>query len=457
MSESGMRRRHYLMFDFSHKKWHEEGRESEVSRTLPADGRKRGHKVAGPWTLRLSGEPVSARSSPTPEVGDDRETRNGKALHSLVLVDDDLPKLVDACKDDEWALTRVGIDLRIHGADYWDPATSTRQLFGNRSAAHRLMGLPPPKANRKKFGKVNVVIVDQGIDSDEVNKRGGKFAGGWQSPSSPVPGNTKGGHGSMLVRNVLSVAPGATIFDLPLISAAIADVPTSSAVATFLSDAHAAFEELFASIRQLRDEQKEDDHQWKQPWVILNAWAVFNNGNEHKEASREALNYASNPTHPLNESVGKLAVEHDVVFAAGNCGQFCPSSRCGAYNVGPGHSILGANSLPDVLTVGAVRTDGLWLGYSSQGPGALQGSVPEADEKPDVCAPSQFSEDDDENTGNTGTSTASALVAGFVARYRADHGNAFTPRQLRQEIRKMAAKVEESDPAQYGRGIVHWQ
>src|SRR5205823_643362 len=118
------------------------------------------------------------------------------------------------------------------------------------------------------------------------------------------------------------------------------------------------------------------------------------------------LNYSANREHPLNIIVGQAASEHDVVFAAGNCGQFGPMARCGVHDVGPGHSILGANSHPDVLTVGAVRTDGLWLGYSSQGPGALY------PDKPDLCAASQFSDNEDAYAGNTGTSAACALAAG---------------------------------------------
>jgi hypothetical protein len=388
----------------------------------------------------------------------DLEPQGRKELHSLLLVEDDLHQITHACEDPDQALAQIGIDLRIRGTDYWDPSTSTRPLFGNRSAAHHLMGLPHPQTQSEKFSEVNVVIVDQGIDRGVVDACGGAFAGGWKSKTSPAPGNTKGGHGSMLVRNVLSVAPGATIFDLPLIPAAISGVPTGSVVAAFLCDAHAAFEELLASIERLR---VDGDRRWKRPWVILNAWAVFNNGNEHRKGSfGEAFNYTTNPLHPLNEIVGRVAAEHDVVFAAGNCGQFCPSSRCGAYNVGPGHSILGANSHPDVLTVGAVRTDGLWLGYSSQGPGALEreeGVAAADDDKPDICAPSQFGEDDDESTSNTGTSAASALAAGFVARHRAIHGKKLSPRQLKLRVRNMALKIGESDPARCGQGIIHWE
>ena len=78
---------------------------------------------------------------------------------------------------------------------------------------------------------------------------------------------------------------------------------------------------------------------------------------------------AANPLHPINLLIDFIdARGHDIVFAAGNCGQFCPNPRCD-WDAGPGTTILGANSHPKVLTVGAVRTDGLWLGYSSQGPG----------------------------------------------------------------------------------------
>ena len=62
--------------------------------------------------------------------------------------------------------------------------------------------------------------------------------------------------------------------------------------------------------------------------------------------------------------------EHvDVVFAAGNCGEFCPAPRCGKVDRVPGHSIWGANSSSAVITAGAVLTNEMWLGYSSQGPG----------------------------------------------------------------------------------------
>ena len=126
-----------------------------------------------------------------------------------------------------------------------------------------------------------------------------------------VPGGTRGGHGTMVVRNILSVAPGATILDLPLIPLTISNIPA------FLCDAHAAFEDLRATIQRLRCH---GDEQWKRPWVILNAWAVFDDMLEHRTpglAGKE-YDYTYNPKHPLNEIIGDLATEPDLVFAAGN-------------------------------------------------------------------------------------------------------------------------------------------
>ena len=127
----------------------------------------------------------------------------------------------------------------------------------------------------------------------------------------------------------------------------------------------------------------------------------------------------------------------DVVFAAGNCGQFCPDHRCGATDQGPGHSIWGANSLDQVLTVGAVRADSIWLGYSSQGPGQPRLGP----KKPDLCAASQFSEDDDAFSINTGTSAACGLTGGIVAALRSRwDSTTVPPGDLKKVLNQTARK-----------------
>ena len=115
----------------------------------------------------------------------------------------------------------------------------------------------------------------------------------------------------------------------------------------------------------------------------------------------------------------KLAIQFldpDVIFAAGNCGEFCGSRRCGGVDRGPGRSIWGANALPEVITAGAVLTNEMWAGYSSQGPGPSIHGL--ASDKPDLCAPSNFRETTDAAVHNTGTSAACAVTAGIVAALR---------------------------------------
>jgi subtilisin family serine protease len=157
-------------------------------------------------------------------------------------------------------------------------------------------------------------------------------------------------------------------------------------------------------------------------WVICNAWGVFNPTRESP-----TVPYSDNQDHPLAIAYRELAaLGADIVFAAGNCGEFCPNHRCSPVHIGPGHSIHGVNALAEVLTVGAVRSDGLWLGYSGQGPGITN----MAHDKPDLCAPSQF--DDDDGFGpNTGTSAACGLAAGAVALLRTRASTTMTPLTLR--------------------------
>ncbi len=371
------------------------------------------------------------------------EIERDERICSVVLHEQESMRIRDEFQDGSEPLGKIGIDLRLRRTDYWNPGEAMQPLFGDRDAAHRLMAVP--KSDEKC--DVNVVIIDQGVSQSLIGHFRGVFGGGWEV-SGRKPGRTEGGHGSMLAKNILLVAPGATIFDLPLIPADITNV------GAFLSDAHSAFSEMLASIDGLR---LNGDPRWHRPWVLVNAWAVFNLGNEHRRGEPDGpthpLNYSANWAHPLNIMVGQVAREHDVVFAAGNCGQFCPMARCGVHDVGPGHSILGANSHPDVLTVGAVRTDGLWLGYSSQGPGALY------PRKPDLCAPSQFSDNEDAYAGNTGTSAACALVAGVVARLRGKWDcKTFSPKEMKRILIDTAFRSVEHPcwNGQLGNGIINY-
>ena len=334
------------------------------------------------------------------------------------------------------AISAIGVDLPIHVADYWNPAESMDPIFSTRKIAHQLMGVIDEET--KPGTGANVVIVDQGLNQDYIKYLGGSFMGGWHLVGAPKPGNYRLGHGSMLARNILKIAPDAKIYDLPVIPEDISDSQK------FLSTVHTAFYQVLKSIGHF---QKVCEAQSQRPWVFVNAWATYDTGVEQPRGD-----YTTRLDHKFNRLITEMTKRFDVIFAAGNCGQFCPSRRCGADDVGPGRSILGANSHPRVLTVGAVRADGMWLGYSSQGPGAL------AVKKPDICAASQFCEDDDAAAVNTGTSAACAIAAGVVAGLRGQ----FNQKDIRPAaLKRILIRTASAKPTgrewdnQIGHGIIN--
>src|ERR1700682_910590 len=214
----------------------------------------------------------------------------------------------------------------------------------------------------------------------------------------------------MIARTILDLAPGAVLYDVPVVPKRIASVPD------FVGTAHAqaAYDALLLKIGSLQATAP-----WTGPWILVNAWAIFDRATETNGDYTENTN-TSPGGHPLIAKI-KSAVQtrnFDVIFAAGNCGEFCPSNRCGGLDRGPGHSIWGANALPDVITAGAVLSDGRWAGYSSQGPGPNVHGL--AHDKPDLSAPSDFRETNDAGVRNSGTSTACAMTAGVVAGLRSN-------------------------------------
>jgi subtilisin family serine protease len=317
----------------------------------------------------------------------------------------------------------VAIDLPTGLANVWCPKEATFPLFGDLALALAQMRAGAAAARGAHGQNVNVVIIDQGINRNVLGQRvpGANFVGGWSTPEfdkggPPGPFNLipPGGwrddglgptvtHGTKMASLVLAVAPQARIIDLALLPSHILNL------SGFLSWAVAAYRILVATIPWLRLLFPA----YGGPWVLNNSWAVYNLSTDFPPG--DLLNYGSNPNHPLNLAVAAAPlVDIDVVFAAGNCGQFCPDSRCGAGQIGLARSIYGVAAINDVLTVAAVRGDETWLGYSSQGPAdPIFGSI-----KPDLCAPSQFAGVGDWNRSFTGTSSACALTAGAVAARR---------------------------------------
>ena len=320
---------------------------------------------------------------------------------------------------------------------HWCPDEAGFGLVGDRAMALRTIraeqallaaeGLPGPE-------RVNVVFVDTGLPPALLPAAGFR---GWDVlvdpavPGGPVrqPGNPLSGHGEMVARNARAVVAAAAananqnvrLLDCPVIPDGITDLPV------FLHSVTAALFHVWATIFWLRLLEPKPI---RTGWVICNAWGAFDPSLEPPEVP-----YADNPGHPVAVALQLIeALRVDIIFAAGNCGQFCPNARCHPDFTGPGRSINGANALAEVLTVGAVRNDRLWLGYSGQGPGINNMTH----DKPDLCAPSQFENGDDAGP-NTGTSAACGLAAGAVALLRTQwRPSAVIPADLRVVLRDQA-------------------
>ncbi|MEA2872446.1 MAG: hypothetical protein QOH67_2422 [Hyphomicrobiales bacterium] len=315
-------------------------------------------------------------------------------------------------------------DIAFAAADHWCMSASD-PIFSDRSEAERLLGVDFLRNQSRTTGKgVNVVVVDQGLDKHIL---GASYGGGWSvggiQPGSPPPhpGSVGRSHGMMIAHNILKVAPEALLFDLPLAP------PRISNVQSFLSLAWAAYDIVLADIAKWKRTGK-----FPGPWILVNPWGIFD-----RKSEIPLGHYTTNPENCFNKKVCDAVADGiDVVFVAGNCGQFCPDNRCGESDIGPGRSIWGANSLACVLTVGAVRADSIWLGYSAQGPGQpLLGP-----DKPDLCAASQFCEDDDAFSINTGTSAACGLTGGIVAALRSRWDSTAVPPGALKDILNQTAR-----------------
>jgi subtilisin family serine protease len=230
-------------------------------------------------------------------------------------------------------------------------------------------------------GVVDGGITAQGrpVNAGETTRRIPRVIGGWPTADWGTQASAWNEHGNMTSTDVLGMAPDAQIYDLRISGAP--DIPST------ISRALQAFQWAI------------DQHRTNgTPHVLSNSWGIF-------QESWDAT-YARNPNHPFTRKVIEALDEGIIVlFAAGNCGGTCPDGRCGADN-GPGRSIWGANSHPRVMTVGAVNKNEEFVGYSGQGPGALDPN------KPDFCSVTHFT---GYFTSDSGTSAATPILAGAVA------------------------------------------
>src|SRR6266566_124221 len=268
--------------------------------------------------------------------------------------------------DDEGAIERLRRDRQpeIVGV-FADPAVSPfpsaycgAAAIGATADVARRLGVPTLSRAGLTGSGVHVAVVDTGIDGSRI-----PVAGGWAPTPGYVPGSSAPDHGTMVAFDVRIGAPDAQVFDYALLRS------QAGAWAAFLSDAIAAFADLVERVNATPGR-----------WVVNNSWGLFDRASDAPIGSPE--NYSANP-----------------------------DQRCGAGDTGPGASIHGANSHPDVFTVAAVTVTDRRLGYSSQGPGALYSR------KPDLAGFSHFA-----GSGiypaDGGTSAASPVAAGVAAALR---------------------------------------
>jgi len=323
--------------------------------------------------------------------------------------------------DDDEAVERLQAEKRdeIVGV-YADPKVSVfpspycgDPAVGGVPDVRRKLGVAALRRAGLTGRRVRVAVVDTGIDGNQI-----PVAGGWAPYPGYTPGSTPSDHGTMVAFDVRIAAPDARILDYALLQS------QAGTWTAFLSDGIAAFADLLGRL------QAEPG-----PLVVNNSWGMYDRLDDAPIGSPE--NYSANPDHPFNQMVASLvAAGADVFFAAGNCGADCPSGWCGAGDVGPGASIHGANSHPDVVTVAAVTVTDRRLGYSSQGPGGLYSR------KPDLAAFSHF-RGSGVDTVDSGTSAASPVAAGVAAALRQRVSiRRLNPAQMKGLLQRTARDVQ---------------
>lgn len=243
------------------------------------------------------------------------------------------------------------------------------------------------------FRGQNIVV---GIIDEGVNGQAYPVVGGFQRPNNPRPGSASvTSHGSMCAADILIAAPAAKLYDYPFLG----QPKSGGALAMF---------------NEVLDQRRRDGT----PHITNNSYGFVGRPPRQDFPTHEIYD----PDHPLHRKVREVVASGCATFfAAGNCGQDCPSSACHPSGIGPGISIHASNSLAEVITVAAVNHRHDRIGYSSQGPGPAEDGF--AGEKPDLASYSHFFGNfgpgrpagGDASRFDNGTSAATPVAAGVAA------------------------------------------
>jgi subtilisin family serine protease len=295
---------------------------------------------------------------------------------------------------------------------------------------------------------VPVAVIDTGINLSFLRRRGKtpEFSAelSWGPAEEPQPlGDMPVGHGTMCAYDVCIAAPACTLIDHALLTSTTSGGSPMDGV---LSDAVKSYGVLLSYMSRASGAVFGDPP--PRTLVVTNSWGMFHPSWDFPVGHPQ--NYSHNPRHPFNRIVETLeAVGADILFAAGNCGPQCPSSRCGGVTDG---GIYGANSSPVVTSVAGAVISKERIGYSSLGPGRLE------ERKPDIASFTHFA-----GSGwlpaDSGTSTACPVAAGVVAAIRRRYpASVLSARQLRDLLRDTAEPQGDEDfDYEYGHGIINVQ
>lgn len=274
-----------------------------------------------------------------------------------------------------------------------------------------------------------VGILDEGVDGSHYPVVGG-FS---RSNAALQPGAAAiTSHGSMCAADVMVAAPSARLYDYPFLG-----IPRSGGAL-----------QMFQAVLNQRNIDGT-------PHLTNNSYGFTGVPDAASFPNHEIHNL----NHPLHRKVREVvAAGVPCFFAAGNCGENCPSGACHSTGIGPGKSIHGANSLDEVITVAAVNSQHERIGYSSQGPGMFQ------PQKPDIASYSHFfgNSGPGRPAGGTsdnfdnGTSAATPVAAGVAAALMSANP-ALTPTELKQLMISASTDVGSTVgwDRDHGHGIVN--
>ena len=273
---------------------------------------------------------------------------------------------------------------------------------------------------------VIVGIIDEGIDGTVY-----PVVGGFSRPGAQTPGTAAiTSHGSMCAADVLVGAPDAKLYDYPFLG-----IPNSGGA--------------LAMFQAVLDQRRVDGT----PHLTSNSYGFVGVPPQDRFPTHEIWDI-DHPIHrKVREVVGSGA---PALFAAGNCGENCPSTRCQPTGIGPGRSIHASNGLVEVITIAAVNSRHERIGYSSQGPGMFER------EKPDLSSYSHFFGNfgpgrpggDTTAAFDNGTSAATPVAAG-VAALLVDARPGATPADLRAALVEGATSDGSGWSPDFGLGVVN--